>query len=142
LLVSGQLDRRLYGPGVMPHLTPFMAGRGRPSASGPLDGSGRRSLYLAVRRNFLSPLFLAFDYPIPFTSIGHRSVSNVPAQALALMNNPFIQEEAGRWAAALLAQRQTTDKERVQRMYVAALGRAPTKTELEEALSFVKDGTG
>src|SRR5262249_46744761 len=41
LAVSGRLDRRLYGPGVMPHLTPHMQGRGRPGVSGPLDGDGR-----------------------------------------------------------------------------------------------------
>src|SRR5262249_14703341 len=83
LAVSGRLDRRMYGPSVPPHLTPHMAGRGRPASSGPLDGDGRRSIYLQVRRNFLTPMFLAFDYPIPFTTMGKRSVSNVPAQALA-----------------------------------------------------------
>src|SRR5262249_52356359 len=67
LAVSGRLDRKMYGPGPLPHLTPFMVGRGRPGASGPLDGDGRRSVYLNVRRNFLNPMFLAFDYPVPFT---------------------------------------------------------------------------
>ncbi len=52
LAVSGRLDPTMYGPGVMPHLTDFMVGRGRPKDSGPLDGGGRRSIYLAVRRNF------------------------------------------------------------------------------------------
>ena len=45
-----------------------MVGRGRPTVSGPLDGDGRRSIYLNVRRNFLTPMLLAFDYPTPFTS--------------------------------------------------------------------------
>src|SRR5205823_2122189 len=94
LAVSGRLDETMFGPGVMPHLTPYMTGRGRPQQSGPLDGAGRRSIYLAVRRNFLPPMFLAFDYPIPFTTIGRRTSSNVPAQALAMMNNPFVIEQA------------------------------------------------
>ena len=59
-----------YGPSVLPHLTPFMDGRGRPGKSGPLDGDGRRSLYINVRRNFLTPMFLAFDFPVP--SSHHR----------------------------------------------------------------------
>ena len=66
LTVSGRLDPRMYGPSVPVHLTAFQDGRGRP-ASGPLDGDGRRSLYLSVRRNFLSPFLLAFDTPIPFS---------------------------------------------------------------------------
>ena len=76
LAVSGRLDRTMDGPGVLPHLTENQDGRGKP-ASGPLDGNGRRSVYLAVRRNFLNPMFTAFDYPTPFTTIGRRTVSNV-----------------------------------------------------------------
>src|SRR5262249_62354160 len=94
LAVSGRLDRRQYGPGPLPHLTPFMVGRGRPGSSGPLDGDGRRSVYLNVPRNFLHPMFLAFDYPVPFTTLGKRTVSNVPAQALTLLNNPFVIQQA------------------------------------------------
>ena len=33
-------------------------------------------------------MFTAFDYPTPFTTIGRRTVSNVPAQALVMLNNP------------------------------------------------------
>ena len=46
-------NERLEGPSVPVHLDEFMTGRGRPRVSGPLDGDGRRSIYLAVRRNFL-----------------------------------------------------------------------------------------
>src|ERR1700756_4391774 len=94
LAVSGRLDPKRFGPGVMPFLPEFPIGRGRPGASGPLDGAGRRTVYLNVRRNFLNPMLLAFDYPIPFSTNGRRSVSNVPAQALSLMNNPFVLEQA------------------------------------------------
>src|SRR5436305_6128702 len=49
LAISGRLDVRMYGPSVPIFLTPFMQGRGRPKESGPLDGAGRRSVYVAVR---------------------------------------------------------------------------------------------
>ena len=78
LSVSGRLEQTMYGPSVSPYLTPFMDGRGRPARSGPLDGDGRRSIYLNVRRNFLNPMFLAFDVPVPFSTMGRRNVSNVP----------------------------------------------------------------
>ena len=104
----------MFGPGVMPHLTPYMQGRGRPGESGPLDGDGRRSLYLNVRRNFLTPVFLAFDYPIPFTTMGRRSVSNVPAQALALMNNPFVRQQAELWARRTLEASKLSPRERMR----------------------------
>ena len=38
-------------------------------------------------------MMLAFDTPIPFSSVGRRNVSNVPAQALILMNDPFVVQQ-------------------------------------------------
>ena len=137
LAVSGRLDRKLYGPSVLPYLTPFMEGRGRPNRSGPLDGDGRRSIYLGVRRNFLTPMFLAFDYPVPFNTMGRRTVSNVPAQALTMMNNPFVVEQAGVWAKRILAEPAPRPEARVSRLYLSAFGRPPTSKEMSAALDFL-----
>jgi hypothetical protein len=139
LAISGRLDRTQFGPGIPPYLTPFMVGRGRPDGSGPLDGGGRSSIYLAVRRNFLTPMFLAFDYPTPFSSMGKRSVSNVPAQALTMMNNPFILQQAELWAKNVRAGKQATPRERIARMYTAALGRPPSETEQSDAIAFLAE---
>lgn len=138
LLVSGRLDRAMEGPSVLSHLTEYQVGRGKP-ASGPVDGNGRRSIYLAVRRNFLNPMFTAFDYPTPFTTIGRRTVSNVPAQALVMMNNPFILQQAERWAKRKLETPGQTDAERVRGMYEAAFGRRPLESEVKLALDFLKE---
>ncbi|MBN9524088.1 PSD1 domain-containing protein [bacterium] len=138
LAVSGRLDRTVGGPGVLPHLTEHQVGRGRP-ASGPLDGNGRRSLYLAVRRNFLNPMFVAFDYPTPFTAIGRRTVSNVPAQALVMLNNPFVIQQADLWARRVLAEPGLSADARVARMYASAFGRAPSADERATARAFVAE---
>ena len=61
LAVSGQLNDKMFGPSVPIYLTEFMEGRGRPTKSGPLDGEGRRTIYLEVRRNFLAPMMRTFD---------------------------------------------------------------------------------
>jgi len=141
LAVSGRLTpNEKGGPGTLIHLTPFLDGRGRP-ASGPIDGNGRRSVYLAVRRNFLNPFFLAFDTPIPFSTVGRRQVSNVPAQALILLNDPLVHQQADAWAKAVLAKPGTTD-ERLKGMYPAAFGRTITADELKECRAFLgKDDT-
>ncbi|HVC98948.1 MAG TPA: PSD1 and planctomycete cytochrome C domain-containing protein [Pirellulales bacterium] len=137
LAVSGRLDERMYGPSVATHLTPFMEGRGRPE-SGPLDGAGRRSIYLSVRRNFLSSTFLAFDFPIPFTTTGRRTVSNVPAQALTMMNSPFVVAEARNWAQRTLGAGRSAG-ERIDDLYVAAFARPATDAERQSALAFVAE---
>jgi hypothetical protein len=138
LAVSGRLDRTQFGPSVPVHLTPFMQGRGRPGTSGPLDGSGRRSIYVTVRRNFLSPMMLAFDAPIPLGTVGRRNVSNVPAQALILMNDPFVAEQARIWAKRLLADEVVSPESRIRQMYLEAFSREPTSEELPAALSFLE----
>jgi Protein of unknown function (DUF1553)/Protein of unknown function (DUF1549)/Planctomycete cytochrome C len=135
LSLSGRLDLTQYGEPVPIHLTPFMDGRGRPKESGPLDGAGRRSIYTAVRRNFLSPFMLAFDTPVPFSTMGRRNVSNVPAQALILMNDPFVVEQAKLWAERAL-QQQLPVASRIDGMYRAAFARPPTERELAAAIGF------
>jgi Protein of unknown function (DUF1553) len=137
LAVSGRLDPTMFGPGVAPSLTPFMSGRGRPKESGPLDGAGRRSIYLNVRRNFLSPMLLAFDFPTPFTTIGRRSVSNVPAQALVMLNNPFVAEQAMCWARRVLAREGLSDRQRATAMYVEAFCRPADAEEIAAVESFL-----
>ena len=94
LAISGRLDESMFGQSIPVHLTEYMKARGLPETSGPLDGAGRRSIYIAVRRNFIAPMMLAFDTPIPFTTIGRRNSSNVPSQALILLNDPLVAQQA------------------------------------------------
>lgn len=139
LAVAGELNLTMYGPSVLPHLTPFMQGRGRPR-SGPLDGNGRRSLYINVRRNFLTPMFLAFDYPQPFTTIGKRGSSNVPAQALTLLNSPFVAQQAERWAKRITDMPLSTN-EKIEHMYLRAFGRPASTNERGQAAAFIQQQT-
>ena len=142
LSISGRLDPSMYGPSIAVHLTNFMDGRGRPGKSGPLDGSNRRSIYLEVRRNFLSPMFIAFDTPTPFSSMGRRNVSNVPAQALILMNDPLVAELARAWAkracdSVPLGEVQLPDA-RIKWMMMTAFAREANAHELTAVRSFLE----
>ena len=136
LAVSGRLDRTVGGPSVEVYLTPFHDGRGRPQ-SGPLDGNGRRSLYTKIRRNFLPSFLLAFDLPVPFQAMGRRNVTNVPAQALTLMNDPFVTEQAQVWARRLLAETGLSTEARIGQMYREAFAREPTAEEQAVAIEFL-----
>jgi hypothetical protein len=138
LALSGRLDPAMYGPSVSVHLNSFMEGRGRPRRSGPLDGDGRRSVYLAVRRNFLNPMFLAFDAPVPFSCIGRRNTSNVPAQALILLNDPLVVEQAAIWARRVGREPATDDPDRLRRAFLQAFGRPPTDAECRSCLAFLR----
>ncbi|MCX7699612.1 MAG: DUF1549 and DUF1553 domain-containing protein [Gemmataceae bacterium] len=137
LAISGRLDRKHLGPSVPIYLGNIAGEIGRPSVNGPLDGAGRRSIYIAVRRNFLSPWMLAFDMPAPFSTNGRRAQSNVPAQALVLMNDPLVHQLAARWGAALHA-RDDPPEQRIEQMYLAAFCRPPDDTERRTAKQFVE----
>jgi hypothetical protein len=136
LAVAGALDLTMFGPSVPPHISAYQDGRGKPKP-GPLDGAGRRSIYIQVRRNFMTPLFLAFDFPAPISTIGARTVSTVPSQALMLMNNELVAELAERWARRVLASAGTDPAVRIQRMYLEAFGRPAEKEEITRIESFV-----
>jgi hypothetical protein len=127
LAVSGRLDSRLYGPSVQPFRD--KAYPDRRLFPGPLDGDGRRSIY--IKNNLMeAPKFLAaFNLPGGKVAQGRRDVTNVPAQALAMLNDPFVLQQADVWAGGLVARRDDTLAQRIEAMYQAALGRPPTAEE-------------
>lgn len=136
LLVSGELDLTMFGPSIPIHLTEFMTGRGRPAVSGRLDGWGRRSIYTEVRRNFLFPFMQTFDTPMPFSTFGKRNSTNVPAQSLALLNDPFVHDQAQKWADDLLKNGALSFEDRIQEIYMTAFSRKATLDEIEGAKEF------
>ncbi len=136
LMVTESLDTTMYGAPVATHLTEFMQGRGRPGKSGPIDGDGRRSIYLEVRRNFLEPMMTTFDRPIPFSTFGSRNVTNVPSQSLILMNDPLVAQQAEIMAEKLLEKKLGSFEEKVQWIYMQAFSRLATSEELKKASNF------
>ncbi len=133
LTVAGRLDTSLFGPPVAPHRV--AQDTVKRLVSGPLDGDGRRSLYLTMTL-MDPPRFLAlFNQPIPKQTIGRRDATNVPDQALALLNDPFVIAMAKQWSERELKIQGRSSEQRVQRMFTAAFARIP---EAEETARLVK----
>jgi cytochrome c553 len=127
LRVSGHLSPAMYGPSVQPH-------REEPKDyrklhQGPLDGDGRRSVYIKVTRHEGSRFLETFDFPNPTVARGNRDTTNVPTQALALLNDSFVIQQAGVWADRLIAQEAPTVESRLDTMFRSALGRLPDDAE-------------
>ena len=136
LAVTGTLNRTIYGPSITPFISPYQDGRGKPE-SGPLDGDRRRSIYIKVQRNFINPLFLAFDYPAPVLTRGRRTVSTVPSQALMLMNNEFVARQVEKWADREIAVHPAWG-ERIGAMFVSAFGRPAEHGEMADSTKFLE----
>jgi len=87
------LKRTLAGPSLDVYVNDLPGARGKPP-SGPVDGAGRRSVYLGIRRNFLDSFLSVFGMPNATAATGKRNITNVPSQALALINSPFVHAQA------------------------------------------------
>jgi hypothetical protein len=123
IALSGRLEHRMYGPGDNAVATP--------------KDQVRRSVYLNIRRNSLNPLITAFDGPKPFTTVGRRDATNVPAQSLTLLNNIFVIDAAKRWAATL--DKTQSDADKVDSLFLQALARKATPTEQAAAARYLAD---
>ncbi|HYG78081.1 MAG TPA: PSD1 and planctomycete cytochrome C domain-containing protein [Planctomycetota bacterium] len=135
--VAGTLDPKIGGPSIFtPHRFKGTLTNGVDPPSGPIDGQRRRSLYLTVWRNYPYTFMDVFDKPPPMNTFGKRDISNVPAQALALLNEPFIAEQAKAWGQRI-SKLELSSSQRVERMYREAFSRPPSEREAQQALELV-----
>jgi len=133
LTVSGEVDLKMYGPGVNVYYIAKTEGGG---PKGPLDGDRRRSVYQRIRRNAANPFLEAFDAPKPVSTRGRRDATNVPAQSLTLLNDPFVIDQSAKWAKSLVKDGRNRD-ERIQAMIVRALGRPATAEDVAGSREFL-----
>jgi cytochrome c553 len=131
LSVSGQLSPEREGPTYPATLAADYSYK---------TTSTRRSVYLPMFRNAMPELLEVFDMADPSTVTGARNVSTVAPQALYLMNNPFVAEQAKAAAQRLLdGSRNMNDDQRLTRLYRLTLGREPTAGEREVATKFLQN---
>ncbi|MEE2948048.1 MAG: PSD1 and planctomycete cytochrome C domain-containing protein [Verrucomicrobiota bacterium] len=97
----------------------------------------RRAVYVHWQRQFLHPMFRAFDAPTREECTAQRPVSNTPLAALTLMNDPTFIEAAKGFAVRILTQAGPADPERLVWAWRTALGREPGRDELAVAGSFL-----
>ena len=139
LMISGQLD---LSPGGSPveGLGTLVNNNTADSESYESKESARRSLYLPIIRNELPASLTVFDFADPDLVVGKRPVTNVPAQALLMMNSPFVMNCAEQTAKQLLAAEEKTPELLVRKTYQITLSREATTSEISRALTFLKLG--
>ena len=137
LAASGRLDATLYGRPIKPHRATELPTRY--FFSGPLDGDGRRSLYLKMSIMAPPSFLTAFDLPDLKLPSGKRNVTNVPTQSLMMLNDPLVSNLAKHWATQLLKEHHTTVEERISAMFIRAFARAPQPAELQQCTAAARD---
>ncbi len=91
----------------------------------------RRGIYVWRQRSFPHPSLLAFDAPSREACTAERVRSNIPQQALVLLNDPTYVEAARAFAARILEECNGSTDERIVWAWQQALQRDPTATELQ-----------
>jgi hypothetical protein len=118
LAVSGQLDRRQFGPGT-------------------LDiGMKRRSVYFKIKRSKLIPMMQIFDSPEPLVSVGDRPSTTIAPQALLFMNNSHVRAYAQALARRMASESDSLEAQ-IQRAYQTTLAREPVPGESDAAIAFL-----
>ncbi len=101
--------------------------------------SEHRSTYLPIIRSELPAILAVFDFADPDLVTGKRSVTNVPAQALLLLNSPFVMEHAEHAAERIRTEVKSEDlTQLITRTYEWVLSREASTAELSRAKSFLE----
>lgn len=102
-----------------------------------------RSVYQKVIRNKLDPFLTTFNLPIPTTTISKRDSTNIPAQALSMMNGEFVQSASKQWARRVnQATQGVSVAEKIAAFFWDAYGRPAgeeEQSELEDYLNSIDD---
>jgi hypothetical protein len=122
LAVAGRLDPAVGG-------LPFIL------TAQPADR--RRTLYAFIDRAQLPGVLSAFDFASPEQHSPKRFTTTVPQQALFMMNNPFVAEQAKYLAARAEIAGESDAGKRIEKLYRLALGRGPTTDEIRLGRAYI-----
>ena len=135
LALSGKLDPTMGGPHPFPPKNQWNYTQHAPFTA--VYETNRRSVYLMTQRLKRHPFLALFDGADTNASTPCRLPTTVPTQALFLMNDPFVHEQAGAFAARLLTAA-GDEPARVRLAYAMALSRPPSPTEEQEVGLFLE----
>jgi hypothetical protein len=142
LSVSGLLVDKIGGPSVKPYQPEGywdnlnFPPRTYEDSKGPDEY--RRGLYTWWQRSYLHPSLLAFDAPTREECCAERNRSNIPQQALVLLNDPTYVEASRALAVRMIREGGKSTKSRVMWAWRQVLSRAPRADEIRTAESLLK----
>ena len=141
LAVTGQLNTKMFGPGVYPEISDEVkAGQSNPGSgwgnSSPEDRT-RRSVYIHVKRSLVFPLLSDFDFADTDTSCAARFATTQPTQALGMLNGKFLNDQAAEFAKRLHQGAGDKVETQVTLAYRLALSHEPDKALVQRGLKLI-----
>ena len=105
-----------------------------------LEGD-RRTIYVPTLRGHRHALYELFNYPDDEAVNSARTSGSVPTQALYLMNNPLVMDNADALVQRLESEASATPTDRIRRLYQLCYCRLPSEEEQNQDLAFLKEQT-
>src|SRR5262249_18169694 len=138
LAVSGKLNLQMYGPAFQDFVIekPEHSPHYEYERHDPNDPqSHRRSIYRFLVRSRLQPFMTVMDCADPSMQVDKRNESVSAAQALALLNDPFVLAMSKRFASRI--EKIAGDQgSQVRAAFRLAIGRSPLPAELRDLTAF------
>ncbi|MBL8888965.1 MAG: PSD1 domain-containing protein [Planctomycetaceae bacterium] len=141
LVYAGVLHEKRGGPSVFSDLPSEVRETANPISlsfwgTSPPEEQNSRSVFLFVKRSLKHPLLEAFDFANSHSPVGQRSVTTVSPQALVLLNDEFVRQQAERVFSRIASQCSERDA-RIQALWQLVWQRPPSEVELQMALQFL-----
>jgi hypothetical protein len=142
LSFSGLMVPRIGGPSALPYQPEgYWENLNFPTRTYPASvgaGQYRRGLYTWWQRSYVHPAMLAFDAPTREECAAERARSNIPQQALVLLNDPSYVEAARNFAARILQEAPRSEDQRLAWAWRQVLARSATPEELATLRSLLQ----
>ncbi len=141
LATTGQLNAKLFGPGIFPEISDEVkAGQSVPGSgwhTSPQEEQTRRSVYVQVKRSLVLPILADFDVADSDTTCAARFATTQPTQALGMLNGKFLNDQAAEFAKRLRKEAGDKVEPQVTLAYRLALGHLPDNALVERGLKLI-----
>jgi hypothetical protein len=141
LTYAGVLHPKSGGPSVYGDLPQEIRDTANPVSvsfwgTSPEEEQNCRSIYLFVKRSLKNPILEAFDFANSHSPVGQRPITTVAPQALVLLNDEFVRQQAERLANRTISYAGQPEQ-RIHALWRTIWQGIPTEAELKMIAEFL-----
>jgi len=144
LAISGNLGAKREGPSVFPTLSQEVRDAANPVSlaqwtESPAEEQNCRSVYLSVKRSLKVPFLETLDFANSSSPAGIRSVTTTAPQALLLLNDPWVHQQARQWLQRVRSETGGREDAMLERLWKLAYQRSLSDAERQAAMRFLAE---
>jgi hypothetical protein len=144
LKIAGRLNDTRSGPSIYPRLSQEVKDAANPVSvsmwqESPIELQDCRSVYLIVKRSLKVPFLESLDFANSTSPTGVRTVTTTAPQALLLLNDPWLHQQAEHLSQRIVAAAGAESLKQVELLWQLVYQRSVTDEELQLALEYLKD---